>query len=198
MEDLTGQKFGKLTVLEFSHRKDRKYYWKCQCDCGSFTVINGWNLKSGNSKSCGCVSKEKIAKVGKSNKTHGQSHTRLHNIWLDIKKRCISTTNCAYRLYGERNIKVCNEWFNNYLCFYNWAINNGYADNLTIDRIDVNGNYEPSNCRWVTKKVQANNRRNNIYIVINGTRKTLAEWAEILNIKYWTAYRRYKKYKKLI
>lgn len=113
---------------------------------------------------------------------------RIHKIWVCMKDRC-STKNKsrqAYQLYSSRNIKICNEWLESFENFKNWAINNGYKDNLSIDRIDVNGNYEPSNCRWATNEEQANNKRNNIKVEYNGEIHTLAEWAKILNINYFT------------
>lgn len=193
MEDLTGKRYGKLTVIKFSHKKAGKYYWLCQCDCGKIKAIVSCSLKSGNTKSCGCEM-NKHSTIGERTKTHGQSHTRLHNIWLDIKKRCNSVTNQAYERYGGRGIQVCKEWMEDYMNFYNWAVSHGYNENLSIDRIDNNGNYEPNNCRWTTKKQQANNRRTNVYITKDGITKTLAEWSDILQENYFKLYSRYRKY----
>ena len=196
MEDLVGKRYGKLTVIKFSHRKGRKYYWLCQCDCGNIKAILSYSLKSGNTKSCGC-GMNKNNKIGELTRTHGQSHTRLHNIWLDVKKRCSSKTNQAYPNYGGRGIKVCDEWLKDYMNFYNWAIANGYSDNLSIDRIDNNDDYKPSNCRWTTKKEQANNRRTNVYITHNGETKTLAQWVELYNMNYGKAYSLYRRHKNI-
>lgn len=123
----------------------------------------------------------------------GNNRCRLYNTWLNIKQRCNNPTNTRYKNYGGRGIKVCEEWANNFISFKNWAIKNNYNDNLTIDRIDVNGNYEPSNCRWISNKTQQNNRTNNRIIEFNGEKKTLKEWSETLNIKYNTLQKRLNK-----
>ena len=121
---------------------------------------------------------------------HRMSNTRLHQIWRGMKRRCNSTTYDGYKYYGGRGIKVCEEWRNSFQAFYDWSISNGYTDELTIDRINVNGNYEPSNCRWTTMKVQANNRTDNHVVTINGQSKTLTEWADVYGIKQDTMYHR--------
>ncbi|EQK46950.1 hypothetical protein LPC27_03930 [Paraclostridium bifermentans] len=123
----------------------------------------------------------------------GNNRCRLYNTWLNIKQRCNNPKNPRYKNYGGRGIEVCEEWANNFISFKNWAIKNNYNDNLTIDRVDVNGNYEPSNCRWISNKTQQNNRTNNRIIEFNGERKTLKEWSETLNIKYNTLQKRLNK-----
>lgn len=188
-KDLTGQKFGRLTVLKLAYKKPKnnnkgtRCYWLCQCECGNTKNVLTEALKSGHTKSCGCLGKEQRLK---SNTTHNLSNTRLHCIWLGMKNRCYCKDNKRYIRYGGRGISICNEWKNDFLSFYNWAITNGYNDNLTIDRIDVNGNYEPDNCRWTTQKQQARNTRRNHYLTYNNETLTVAEWAEKLNIKYST------------
>ena len=128
----------------------------------------------------------------KGNLKHGYGNygNRLYKTWRDIKERC---GNPNIKNYGGRGIKVCPEWENDFLVFREWALNNGYSDDLTIDRIDVNGNYEPSNCRWATNKAQANNRRSNILITYNGETHTISEWSDITGIKYWKIIQRHRR-----
>lgn len=184
--DITGQKFNKLKVLKrIENSSFRKARWLCQCECGNFTEVSGDNLRNGNVKSCGCL----IVDKNKQRATHRKSNIRLYNIWRSMKARCNCKTNPSYKNYGERGIKICSDWiiFEN---FYNWAINNGYKENLSIERIDVNGNYEPSNCKWIPLSKQAYNKRDSLIININGEEKCLAEWCKLYNVKYTTIYRR--------
>lgn len=185
-KDLTGQKFGRLTVLEFVPNNKPHSYWKCKCECGQLKTIPTKDLKKVTS--CGCLKKEQNKK---SNITHGGFGTRLYECWISIKQRCQNPTSQAYKNYGGRGIKVCDEWLNDFTAFYNWAMNNGYSDELTIERIDVNGNYEPFNCMWTDMKAQARNRRNNIVLNYDGIDMTLIEIAEKLGLKYTTLHSRY-------
>lgn len=161
--DLTGRRFGRLEVIGFDHRIHKPYgtwiYWKCKCDCGNTKVVRKDHLISGATKSCGCFEKENLNKLAFKS-THEQSHTKLYYVWNSMKQRCNNPKVKGYKYWGGRGISVCDEWKDSFYSFYLWATNNGYNHGLTIDRIDVDGNYEPSNCRWVTMKVQANNKRN--------------------------------------
>ena len=192
--DLTGQRFGKLTVIKrLLNNKHNSAMWLCQCDCGGNTITSSAHLNSGHTKSCGCLSKELIAKL---NKKHNMYGTRLYIIWHNMKARCNNKSNLAYKNYGGRGIRVCKEWDdkeNGFMNFYNWSMNNGYRDDLTIDRIDNNGNYEPHNCRWATIKEQANNKRNNFCITYHGETHSLKEWCEYLNMNYGTIKSRIKR-----
>lgn len=192
--DLTGKRFGKLTVIsrckDYTSPKGKTYVqWLCQCDCGNKTKVTTSNLK-GHTKSCGCLNRENTIKR---NLTHNLSKIRVYHIWQEIKKRCINKNCKCFERYGGRGITVYQEWLDDFMNFYNWAMDNGYSDDLTIDRIDVNGNYEPNNCRWVDNIVQANNKRNNRYITYNNETHTIAEWAKIYNINYKLLFSRLKK-----
>lgn len=173
--DLTGKKFGNLTVIRHLNYSESGHtsLWECKCDCGNITIVRGTNLKSGHTISCGC-------KKGKT--IHNKWGTRLYNIYHNMKQRCNNAKNIWYKNYGARGITVCQEWQDDFMNFYNWAINNGYKDNLTLDRINVNGNYEPDNCRWADKITQQNNMRTNRYITYNEETHTVAEWARLLNV----------------
>lgn len=193
--DLSGQKFGKLIVLRYSHNdKRRKSYWLCRCECGNEVIVSGSNLKSGNTSSCGCGEDENRNRLMQSftdrYRKHGLSESRIHKIWTHMKERCLNPRCKDYYLYGGRGISVCEEWMgeNGFEHFYEWAIANGYSENLTIDRKNVDGNYEPSNCRWADVKEQANNRRSNIRYKIGDETKTLAEWCDIYGKNYGTVY----------
>lgn len=149
-KDLKGQRFGKLTILEFVPTEDDQSHWMCRCDCGNITIAKQGHLHSGNTRSCGC---SKLKKV----QTHKLSRTRLYRTWSNMKQRCYNPNSCSFDRYGKKGIVVCDEWLNDFKAFYDWSIENGYDDNLTIDRIDSSGNYCPENCQWITNS--ENSRR---------------------------------------
>lgn len=185
--DLTGQKFGRLTVIERTESSNKNIKWLCECECGGIVSVFGTDLKSGKTQSCGCIASEILSER---NFKHGLSQTRLCRIWRHMKERCFNPKCPAYHNYGGRGIAMSDEWVKSFQAFYDWAMENGYEENLTIDRIDNNGNYEPSNCRWVTRKVQANNMRVNHRLTYNGEDKTIAEWSDVTGIKQHTIIRR--------
>lgn len=177
--NMIGKKFGKLTVLEeCEERKERRIVYKCKCDCGNISYVIGKNLRNGTTKSCGCLRRESY------NIKHGKRNTTLYNVWCGMKYRCTNKNRYDYNSYGGRGIEVCKEWLNDFQTFYDWAISNGYKKGLEVDRIDVNGNYEPCNCRLITHRDNCNNKRNNVYITFNGNTKTMSQWSEELNIPY--------------
>lgn len=158
--DLTGRRFGKLIVIErVEINQRRQTQWRCQCDCGNEVVVTGGNLVSGNTKSCGCYHSEVLAELNKARATHGKSGTRLYRIWIDMRRRCTNPKCAAYANCGGMGIKVYNEWMNSFPAFQEWALSNGYQENLSIHRIDANGNYQPANCRWGTAKERNYNQR---------------------------------------
>lgn len=182
-QDLQGRRFGKLVVLKEDGRIGSNVAWICRCDCGNEVRVRSSSLLSGNTTTCGCGRIEAIT-------THNQTGTRLFNVWRNIKERCENKNYKTYPHYGGRGIRLCDEW-HDFEVFERWAKTHGYGQGLTIDRIDVNGNYEPSNCRWVTPKQQARNRRKTVFLEHNGEKRSLAEWAEVLGEKFTTLQWRY-------
>ena len=184
-KDIAGMKFGRLTAIKKvgtkGNGKGSKSIWLCRCDCGNEKEILRNSLVSGTTKSCGCLEKEVKATM---HLKHGMEKSRIWNIWTGMRDRCSRPNNKNYQRYGGRGIRVCPEWDSDFQNFYDWSMENGYSDDLTIDRIDNDGNYEPSNCRWVTRKEQTRNR---------SITKTipLARIAEIDGITYQAAYDKY-------
>lgn len=178
----------RVTVIErgktvINSNGKRNNYWKCKCDCGNEFESTGIHIRSGACKSCGCFQKEKAKER---HTVHGGKYTRLYRVWAGMKGRCEKETNPAYYNYGGRGIRVCDDW-HNFAVFREWAINNGYDETAqhgecTLDRINNNKNYEPSNCRWITMREQANNKRTNRFVEFQNETKTIAEWSKIIGI----------------
>lgn len=178
--DLTGQRFGHLVVeRKATPTKDGAVQWLCTCDCGTRKEIRGKHLRDGRSKSCGCYRVKNTAKMFTK---HGMSESRIYTIWVGMKDRCTNVHNVEYEQYGGRGILVCEEW-QTFEPFYEWAFANGYREELTIDRVDNNGNYEPSNCRWSTYSEQANNTSRNHVLRFNDEEHTIREWEDILGVR---------------
>lgn len=188
-KDITGQKFGRLTVLDISHSK-KITYWRVQCDCGKIKIIEGKSLRLGRTVSCGCYHKDKLRQMLTKHGHAKGSGSRVYEVWEGMKQRCLNINNARYQDYGGRGIRVCERWMK----FENFLADMGERPKGTsIDRINNDGNYEPGNCRWATRKEQQNNLRNNVRITYKGTTKTFNEWAEIMGIKRHTLYTRYKR-----
>lgn len=185
--DLTGQKFAKLTVIKREENtKKGCVRWECLCDCGNKTIVSGGNLKSGAVKSCGCLVKTAH------NATHRASNTPLYHKWKSMLYRCENPKHQAYKDYGARGIKVCEEW-HDFLVFKRWVKETKPSGNFSLDRIDNNKGYSPSNCRWANGKEQANNRRSNVMIEYQGEIHNLLEWSQILGFNYKNVHNRMHK-----
>jgi len=195
VHDLTGQKFGLLTVIGLAETETRKTYWVCKCDCGNMKTVRSDSLLCGAIKSCGCIKRKQDEVNLTKNHRHKMSGTRIYSEWQGMKGRCYNKGSARYADWGGRGIKVCEQWRNSFESFYTWAMANGYQDNLTIDRIDNNGNYCPENCRWVGQQEQCRNRRSNINITIGNSTRTLMEWCEIFQVDYTNVNARYHRNK---
>ena len=180
MKDIIGKKFGLLTVKSFLGYKNRRPFYLVVCDCGKEKEVCYWELVRGDTKSCGCLHKKLLSERAK---THGDSKTRLYKIWLGIKKRCLDKNSTTFMYYGGRGINLCDDWLD-YSSFKKWSLENCYKENLSIDRIDNNGNYTPKNCRWVDKKEQANNRRTNHFLEYKGEKRSMMDWCRKLGLNY--------------
>ena len=183
-KQLDGNKFGDLFVERFSHMHSGHSYWLCRCECGVKTTVRGSHLLSGHTTSCGCQ---------KGNSSHKGSGSRLYTIWAGMRERCNNPKSTSYMYYGARGILVCDEW-KDFAAFRDWALENGYNDSLTIDRIDNNIGYCPGNCRWATATEQANNTRKTRMLMYDGEVHSVSEWARIRGIKQSTLSMRINKY----
>lgn len=181
----SGERYGRLTIIKEVTKNKKNRQFLCQCDCGNEKTVLLHHLKNGDIVSCGCFRKENPSRL-----THGGTGTRLFRIWTGMKSRCYNQKVRSYSNYGARGINICDEWLCNFEIFYDWAIAHGYSDNLSIDRKDNDGNYEPSNCRWATTKEQDNNKRSNRIITYQGQSLNIKQWSEILNIGYAALKRR--------
>lgn len=180
-----GKRFGRVTVVSYYDSFKGHGRYKCICDCGNERLYIGTELKRTQNPACfEC----KLSNTYK----HGMTGTKIHNTWLNMLQRCENPNSTSFHLYGERGIKVCDEW-HDFQIFYKWASENGYKETLSIDRIDVNGNYEPDNCRWATIEQQANNKRTTRYVEYNGKNQSLSIWCKELGLKYKLIYGRLRK-----
>lgn len=189
LQDLTGQKFGRLTVLKrVGSAKGYRPAWLCKCDCGNEKVVTSGAMKSGNTVSCGCFLKERTLQT---HTTHGMSKTRTYKCWFYMIKRCTKPKSKDYSSYGGRGIRVCDHWLRSFERFLEDM--GECPENGSIDRIDNNGNYTPENCRWASQQQQCNNRRNSVRLSYQEECLTVAQWAERLQIGYTTLMGRLKR-----
>lgn len=181
-KDMIGKRFGRLTVLEEIDQKNSRGLtcYVCKCDCGNIVNVCGRDMTREHTLSCGCLHKKIMQKRFLKHGGHG---TRLYSIWRGMSTRCNIKNTDYYKHYGGKGVKICDEW-KDFSVFRDWALANGYADNLTLDRIDFNGNYCPENCRWLTIKEQSNNRSSNHCITYKGMTKTISQWAEYFGLSY--------------
>lgn len=182
LKDLAGLKFGRLTVLERADNKGRYTVWRCRCDCGNVCVVTGNSLKSGRTKSCGCLHGQK----------HGMADTDIYNTWISIKQRCFNPKTPNYNRYGGRGITICDEWKDDFQAFYDYVSKLPHFDEkgYSLDRIDNNKGYEPDNIHWADAKTQARNTRRNIFVEYNGVKMTLSEAAEKSGVQVGTLWSR--------
>lgn len=182
--DITGERFGRLIVVSSAgHNHRGRTQWFCHCDCGNDVKVTTGRLRSGTTRSCGCLYRQV---VGNRTRKHGESYgahrrTRLYVIWTNMRQRCANPKNKSFKNYGGRGIRVCKEW-DSFESFRDWAHAHGYSDDLTIDRVDNEAGYSPENCRWVSRFVQANNKSNNHSITFRGISKNESQWQRFLGI----------------
>ncbi len=191
---MIGKRFGRLVVAERStNDKDGNARWTCICDCGNNTTVLAKSLRGGRTRSCGCLlSESSKTRMTELLTKHGRSGTKLYCVYRSMIERCTKPQHKSFHNYGARGISVCDEWTNDRIAFFEWAVDNGYREGLTLDRIDNDGNYEPSNCRWVTQKENSNNTRKNVRFSFGGETHTISEWANITGLSYSKIYQRYR------
>lgn len=191
VQNLVGLRFGILTVTErASNGKHGDAMWVCRCDCGNTLTVRAGDLRCGHTKSCKCM---KEVWNSEKHKSHGLSKTRLHKIWCRMIDRCYNPNHSFYHRYGQRGIRICDEWRDDFQSFYNWSMANGYFDGLTIDRIDNDGNYCPENCRWITMLEQHQNTSDVHLVTVNGRTQNVTQWCNELGLKRSTVYQRLKR-----
>lgn len=191
-KDYTGKKFGMLTPIKRLGKSDNGYYnWLCRCDCGN-QVERTVDVFTRGKSSCGCKQKKILAEMANGNVVHNMSKTRLYGIFHNMMSRCYREKDIHYSAYGERGITVCDEWRTNRAKFFEWALENGYSDDLTIERIDNDKGYSPDNCTWITKEMQYKNKRQNIMITYNGKTLCAEDWSKATGIPATTIRWRYK------
>ena len=197
MNDITGMRSGRLKAIRPTKKRSAKggVLWECLCDCGNRCYVDAYSIKANKTKSCGCILREKTIQRNKAGAKYPQEEreSRLYRIWQGMYIRTTYPSQKSYKDYGGRGIKVCEEWKNDFYVFKEWALNNGYNDNLTIERIDNNQNYCPENCKWIPREEQSRNQRSNIILEYNGETHIAAEWANIMGIKHSTIYKRISK-----
>jgi hypothetical protein len=195
--DLTGQKFGRLTVIERNGSKGRSAAWLCEC--GAVKTVASHNLKQGAVKSCGCLSKEiapdrgRKSRIGERSRKHGGFGVKLYGVWAGMKRRCTNPNTKYYSYYGRRGITVCDDWSADYAAFRDWALSAGYSIGMSIERIDVNGNYTPDNCKWIPLSEQNANKRWSVKIEYQDKLYTTKELSEIAGLKERTVRERYNR-----
>lgn len=182
---LRGSRQGKLLIVDVDHTEPKRgKIWRCMCDCGREIFLTTSDISSQHRMACpDCAREANRVRSIKQLTKHGWHDTRLHRIWWAMISRCTYRGDTNFRFYGGRGIKVCREWRDGFEPFRDWALAHGYSDELSIDRIDPDGNYEPSNCRWATKVEQANNKRNSKFVTVNGRTHTVAQWCGILGVR---------------
>ena len=201
-KDLTNMKFNHLTVISFAGHKNKNNnrYWLCECDCENKTrkEIAENHLINGNTKSCGCLSSVVTIRMNKERafKHKYIYYKEIYCTYDSMRKRCYNEKHDSYKRYGGRGITICDEWLNDFMKFYNWAIENDYKEGLTIERIDYDGNYEPTNCKWATWEEQSYNKSNTLYIEVDSEMKTVKQWSDETGIPQHIIYQRYARYKR--